>query len=456
MKNKAVDLTKGAILPTILQFAWPILISNIFQQLYNTADTMIVGRYLGEESLAAVGATAAIFELIVGFAIGVSNGIGIVIARQYGAKETEQVKRSVAATGLICLVLSSAIMLLGGLGLKPLLGLLGTPAAIAEQSYSYIFLILMGIGVTFAYNLGAGLLRAIGNSLTALYILVFAAFLNIVLDFYFITQLGLGVRSAGLATIISQGLAAVLCLIYIVKKVPILVPRKEHVVWDKGLYRELLSQGLAMGFMFTIVSIGSVTLQTAINSFGVLIIGAQTTARRLLALSLMPMTAIAASMTTFISQNVGAKQVTRIVRGLKVSAILVSVWGILAMAMLYLWAPFFIQLVSGSTELELLTNATLYLKIATPFYPILGCLFIFRNALQGLGNKVMPMVSSVIELFGKVGFVLFVIPKLGYLGVMICEPLIWVAMTIQLTLSLRREPLIQEGLAGLAKTLQTV
>lgn len=456
MKNRTLDLTRGAILPTLLQFAWPILISNIFQQLYNTADTMIVGRYLGEESLAAVGATGAIFELIIGFAIGVSNGMGIVIARQYGAREEEQVKRSVAAASLISLVLSAVMMTVGLLGIRPLLGLLGTPAAIAEQSYSYISLILMGIGVTFAYNLGAGLLRAIGNSLTALYILVFAAFLNIVLDFYFITELGLGVRSAGLATIISQGLAALLCVIYIAKKVPILVPQKEHVVWDKGLYGELLSQGLAMGFMFTIVSIGTVTLQTAINSFGVLIIGAQTTARRLMALSLMPMTAVAASMTTFVSQNLGAKQLTRIVQGLKVAVGLVVGWGLIAMALMYSWGNVFTQLVSGSTEPELLTNATLYLKIATPLYPVLGCLFTFRNALQGLGNKVMPMVSSVIELFGKVGFVLFVIPKLGYLGVMICEPLIWVAMTIQLTLSLRREPLIQEGLVGLAKTSQTV
>lgn len=456
MKNRTLDLTRGAILPTLLQFAWPILISNIFQQLYNTADTMIVGRYLGEESLAAVGATGAIFELIIGFAIGVSNGMGIVIARQYGAREEEQVKRSVAAASLISLVLSAVMMTLGLLGIRPLLGLLGTPAAIAEQSYSYISLILMGIGVTFAYNLGAGLLRAIGNSLTALYILVFAAFLNIVLDFYFITQLNLGVRSAGFATIISQGLAALLCVIYIAKKVPILVPKKEHVVWDKGLYGELLSQGLAMGFMFTIVSIGTVTLQTAINSFGVLIIGAQTTARRLMALSLMPMTAVAASMTTFVSQNLGAKQLTRIVQGLKVAVGLVVGWGLIAMVLMYSWGNVFTQLVSGSTEPELLTNATLYLKIATPLYPVLGCLFTFRNALQGLGNKVMPMVSSVIELFGKVGFVLFVIPKLGYLGVMICEPLIWVAMTIQLTLSLRRESLIQEGLAGLTKASQTV
>lgn len=231
--------------------------------------------------------------------------MGIVIARHYGAKEEKLLKRSVAATLVIGLVLSGLVMVLGHVGLPSLLDFLGTPAAIVDQSYSYIYLILMGIGITFAYNLGAGLLRAIGNSLVALYFLIFSVCLNVVLDLYFITQLGLGVQSAGLATIISQGVSAVLCYWYIWKKVPILIPKKAHLTWNKGIYADLLGQGLSMGLMFSIVSVGTVILQTAINDFGVLIIGAQTTARRLMALSLMPLTAIAASMTTFVSQNLG-------------------------------------------------------------------------------------------------------------------------------------------------------
>lgn len=437
MTKRVIDLTKGAILPTLLQFAWPILVSNVFQQLYNTADIMIVGHYLGEESLAAVGATAAIFELIIGFSLGVGNGMGIVIARHYGAKAEEELKQSVAATLTIVAVLSGLIMLLGQLGLRPLLDFIGTPDRIADQSYTYIHMILMGIGVTFAYNMGAGLLRAIGNSLVALYFLIFSACLNIVLDLYFITQLGLGVQSAGLATIVSQAVAAVLCYWYIWKKVPILIPQKRHLSWDKGIYGDLLGQGLSMGFMFSIVSIGTVILQTAINGFGVLIIGAQTTARRLLALSLMPMTAVSASVTTFVSQNLGAKQPERIVRGIKTACLLTIIWGLIAMALLYLFAPVLVSLVSGSQEAELLDNADRYLKLVTPFYPVLGCLFVFRNGLQGLGQKLTPLLSSVIELVGKVLCVVFLIPQLGYLGVILCEPLIWVPMTIQLYLSLR-------------------
>lgn len=444
MKTKGIDLTKGAILPTLLQFAWPILISNIFQQLYNTADIMIVGNFLGEDSLAAVGATSAIFELIIGFAIGIGNGMGIVIARHYGAKNEPMIKKAVASTLTIGLVLSVAVMLLGQFGLYPLLRFLGTPEAIIADSYRYIYLIVMGIGVTFAYNLGAGLLRAIGNSLTALYILVFAACLNIILDLYFITQLGLGVQSAGLATIISQAVSAVLCYAYIWKKVDLLIPQKVHFTWDKALYLDLLGQGLSMGLMFSIVSIGTVILQTAINGFGVLIIGAQTTARRLMALSLMPLTATAASMTTFVSQNLGAKKPDRIIDGIKIACRIATVWGILATLLLYTFAPALISLVSGSNQPELLDNAALYLRVATPFYPILGCLFIFRNTLQGLGRKLTPLISSLIELVGKIVFVFFIIPRLGYLGVMLCEPLIWLPMTVQLYIAYRKHPLIAE------------
>lgn len=445
MSKASVNLTKGAILPTILRFAWPIMLSNIFQQLYNTADTMIVGNYLGELALAAVGATSAIFELIIGFSLGVGNGMGIVIARYYGANNPEMIKKSVASTLMIGLVLSLSVMCLGHVGLYPLLDLLGTPEAIIDQAHRYIYLIMMGVGVTFSYNLGAGLLRAIGNSLVALYFLIFSACLNIVLDLYFITQLHLGVQSAGLATIISQGVSAVLCYLYIWKKVKLLIPERRHFVWDKALYFDLLGQGLSMGLMFSIVSIGTVTLQSAINHLGVLIIGAQTTARRIMALSIMPLTATAASMTTFVSQNLGANQPKRIIQGIKQACLLALIWGVIATALLYVFSPSLIVLISGSHQTELVNNASAYLRLSTPFYPILGCLFIFRNTLQGLGRKLTPLISSVIELVGKIAFVLFVIPHLGYLGVMLCEPLLWLPMTTQLFWAYRRHPLIRSA-----------
>lgn len=448
MARKVRDLTQGPILKTLILFALPILVSNLFQQLYNTADTMIVGNYLGEQALAAVGSTAAIFELIIGFSLGVGNGMGIVIARHYGAKDLERLKKSVAATLVIGAGLSGLVMVLGHFGLMPLLKFLGTPDHIIDQAFSYIRLILMGVGITFSYNLGAGLLRSIGDSLVALYFLIFSACLNIVLDLYFITQLGLGVQSAGLATIISQGLSAILCYTYIAKKVNILIPERKHFVWDRATYLDLLGQGLSMGLMFSIVSIGTVMLQTAINGFGVFIIGAQTTARRIMAFSLQPLTATAAGMTTFVSQNLGAKQFDRIRQGVKQACLLAFVWGLSISLLLAIFSPTLIRLISGSQELELINNARLYLLISTPFYPILGCLFILRNTLQGLGEKVIPLLSSVIELVGKLAFVALVIPRLGYMGVILCEPLLWLPMTGQLFYAWRKHPLFQGSALG--------
>ena len=433
-----VDLIDGPILPALLSFALPILLSNIFQQLYNTSDVMIVGRFLGQKSLAAVGATSAIFDLIVGFAVGVGNGMGIIIARNYGAKNEDQLRKSVAATAVIGNILSLFVIFIGAVGLYPMLQFLGTPSAIVAQSYLYISTIVNGVAVTFAYNLCAGLLRAVGDSLAALYFLIIAAILNILLDLYFITQLHLGVQSAGIATIIAQGISALLCLLYIRKKVPFLLPHRKDFVWDKELYQDLLSQGLAMGLMTSIVSIGTVILQSAINQLGTTIISAQVAARRIMSFAVLPITAIASSITTFISQNFGAEQFQRIKKGVTIANLLSWVWSVLVAALLFFTSPSLTSFISGSTNPDLIANASLYLQISSCFYPILASLIILRNSLQGMGKKLTPLTSSFIELFGKIFFVLWIIPHTGYMGVILCEPLIWIPMTLQLIIIYRK------------------
>lgn len=433
-----VDLIDGPILPTLLSFAFPILLSNIFQQLYNTSDVMIVGRFLGQKSLAAVGATSAIFDLIVGFAVGVGNGMGIIIARNYGAKNDDQLRKSVAATAVIGGILSLFVISIGVVGLYPLLQFLGTPPAIIAQSYLYISTIVNGVAVTFAYNLCAGLLRAVGDSLAALYFLIIAAVLNILLDLYFITQLHLGVQSAGIATIIAQSFSALLCFFYIRKKVPFLLPNRNDFVWDQRLYQDLISQGFTMGLMSSIVSIGTVILQSAINKLGMTIISAHISARRIMSFALLPMAAISTSMTTFTSQNFGAKQFRRIQKGVKQACLLSFVWSIIVAILLFFTSPFLTSLISGSTNPNLIANASLYLQISSCFYPILASLIILRNALQGMGKKLTPLTSSFIELFGKIFFVLWIIPHTGYMGVILCEPLIWIPMTLQLIIIYRK------------------
>ena len=443
-KKRSVDLIHGPILPALLSFAFPILLSNIFQQLYNTADVLIVGRFLGQDSLAAVGATTAIFDLIIGFTLGVGNGMGIVIARYYGARNFTKIKEAVAATWILGGLLSILVMLMGFVGLYPLLQYLDTPVEILPQSYQYISMIVTCVGVSFAYNLFAGLLRSIGDSLAALGFLIFSALVNVVLDLYFITQLQLGVQSAGLATIISQGLSAVLCFYYIRKSVPELLPQLKHFKWNKALYADLLEQGLAMGLMSSIVSIGSVILQSSVNTFGA-VISAQTAARRIMAFALLPMTAISSAMTTFASQNLGAKRLDRIVQGLRIGSCLSMSWAGFICIFLFFASPTLVSFLASSTDSYLVENGSLYLQISSAFYPILSLLLIYRNCLQGLGQKVLPLVSSFIELIGKIAFVVLIIPWAGYRGVILCEPLIWVAMTIQLYFSLFRHPLIKEG-----------
>ena len=403
-KKTSVNLLDGPILRSIIAFAIPILISNIFQQLYNTADIMIVGRYLGPNALAGVGATAAIFELVIGFALGVGNGMGVIIARCFGAKDMDQLKHAVASTIMIGLGLSLIVSTIGHFGIYPLLEFLGTPAEIIDLSYAIV---------------------------------------NIILDLFFITQLHLGVQSAGLATIISQGLSAILCYFYIRKRANFLLPKRKHFTWDKELYLDLLGQGLAMGLMTSIVSIGTVTLQTSINALGATIISAQTSARRIMSFSMLPVSAIASSLTTFTSQNLGANRPHRIQRGIYLGSIVAIAWTIFIAITLFFASPTLNELISGSTDPELISNASLYNRISSSFYPVLAVLLVLRNSLQGLGQKITPLISSFIELFGKILFVIFIIPSTGYIGVIFCEPLIWVPMTIQLYYSYKHQPIIQ-------------
>ena len=443
MKKTSVNLLEGPILRAMIAFAIPVMIANIFQQLYNTVDIMIVGRFLGEESLAAVGATAAIFELVVGFALGIGNGMGIVIARHYGAGNYEKLKSAVAATFVIGGVLSIVIAVLGNFTLYPLLKLLGTPSNIIAQSYEYIYLIVVFVGIAFAYNLCAGLLRAVGDSKAALYFLIFSAIINIILDIYFIAYLHFGVRSPGVATIISQGVSAVLCFTYIRKKTPFLIPSKKHFTWNKKLYVDLLGQGMSMGLMFSVVSIGTVILQTSINALGSTIISAQTSARRIMIFALLPIIAMNATVTTFTSQNFGARQYRRIVEGLRQAMAIAITWSIFISIVLFFASPYLNELVTGSNDEELIYQASLYLKISSAFYPILSVLVILRNALQGLGQKMMPLLSSIIEMLGKIFFVIFIIPSTGYLGVILVEPILWVVMATQLYYAFRKEPVIR-------------
>ena len=437
--NMNVDLMHGPILKSLLLFMLPILISNLFQQLYNTVDTMIVGNVLGDTALAAIG---SIYELLVGFGIGIGNGLAIVAARSYGAQDEDLLKRTVTGSVVIGLIASLVITAAGFLGLRPLLQLLDTPAEILEDAYSYIIVIDLGVIVMFLYNLCAGLLRAIGNSVMPLVFLLISSALNVGLDLWFIAGVGMGVRGAAVATVIAQGISVVLCVLYVLARVRILIPEKKHFAVGSHLYWELFSQSISMGLMSSIVSAGSVVLQYGINGLGTLTIAGHTAARKLFAFTDMPLISMANAGSTFVSQNRGANQPDRVRRGMRQMYLYSVVVMVAAVVLMNFGAEWMVQLISGSTEPIVLENGARYLLWNAPFYAVLGVLLCTRYALQSLGQKVLPLFSSVIELVGKVIFVLVFIPKFAYNAVILCEPIIWCFMTAYLVAVYLHEPFV--------------
>ena len=437
-----VDLMHGPIFRSLVLFMLPILISNMFQQLYNTVDTMIVGNVLGDTALAAIGSCGAIYELLVGFGLGIGNGLAIVAARAYGAQDEDLLKRTVAGSLVIGLAASLTITMAGFFGLRPLLELLDTPAEILEDAYRYIIIIDLGVIVMFAYNLCAGLLRAIGNSVMPLVFLLLSSALNVVLDLWFIAGMGLGVAGAAVATVIAQGVSVVLCILYVMARVRILIPGRKHLDVGRKLYWDLFSQSISMGLMSSIVSAGSVVLQYGINGLGTLTIAGHTAARKLFAFTDMPLISMANAGSTFVSQNRGANQPDRVRRGMRQMYLYSVVVMVAAVVLMNFGAQWMVQLISGSSEPIVLENGARYLLWNAPFYAVLGVLLCTRYALQSLGQKVLPLFSSVIELVGKVIFVLVFIPKFQYNAVILCEPIIWCFMTAYLVAVYLHEPFV--------------
>ncbi len=439
MKLLRVDMLNDSIGKSLIIFTIPIFIASLFQQLYNTADIMVVGYCLGESSLAAIGSTASVYELLVGFALGVGNGMSIVTARGYGMGDENYMKKTVAGSIVIGVGLTAIIMLFAKFGLYGLMEILQTPKDIIEEAYDYIFLVTMCVAVMFAYNLAAGLLRAVGDSFMPLIFLVFSSVLNVFLDIVFIKVGKMGIEGAALATVISQGISAFLCIVYIVKRVPELIPSARHFKGDIELYKELLGQGFSMGFMLSIVSLGTVMIQYGVNGIGKLTIAGHTASRRLSYFFMMPLYTLGTAFSTFTSQNKGAGQRGRIIKGFKIATVMSVAISVLLGIGALLWSKELVALISGSIVDEVVNTGTRYMMWNGPFLWIVGILFLFRNMAQGIGWKVVPLINSIIECIGKFVFVLLLVPKIGYFAVIICEPVMWVLMTAQLCFSFLKD-----------------
>lgn len=438
------DLTKGSPGKLMIQFAIPILIGNIFQLFYSLVDTRIVGSTLGNEALAAVGATSTVNNLIIGFLIGLTNGFSILVARDFGAQRTEEVKKDVGGTLKLGLIISLILTVLSLIFLTPLLQALNMPQELMAQGTSYIRVILAGMTVAMLYNICASILRAIGDTVTPLIFLVFSTLMNVGLDYLFILGFKTGVEGAAYATVISQSVAALMCFIYIWKRYPLLHIKKEHLKTDQELNKSLLSTGLSMGMMQSLVALGTVALQGAINILGTNIIVAHTGARKITEIFMLPFSVLGMTMATYCSQNLGAGKIKRIKEGLKQVVYIAFGWCAIVILISYTAAPILVQVVTATKIKEVIENASLYLKIDTLFYFVTAMICIFRNALQGIGDSMTTIISSFIELVGKVLIAVFLTPSLKYMGIIVAEPIVWILMVIPLVIKILTTPVLKE------------
>lgn len=428
------DLTKGNIPKLIFSFAIPLLFGNIFQLFYNLADTRIVGEFVGENALGAVGATSALNTVIVGFLNGLSNGFGIVSAKYFGEKSYDKLKRSVAHALMLGLGTSLIFTIASLIFTEPLLKVLNTPNSIIEQSKAYITIIFAGMTATLLYNVCAGMLSAIGDTLSPLIFLIISTFVNIGLDLLFVRVFNMGVEGAAYATIIAQALSFILCMIYIAKKHRILVPRLKDFKLDKRLSLDMYSTGFSMGLMISLVGIGTVVMQGAINNFGTKIIVSHTISRKISEIYFLPISVFGMASATFSSQNFGAGKIDRVKKGLITTTLITFGWSLIVILASWTITPFLAKLITGTSNSEIIAITVKYMKINTALYFVLDIVIMFRNALQGVGDKITPIVSSIIELVGKCLVAKMLAPKLGYLGIMISEPLVWIGMAIILTI----------------------
>lgn len=439
MKN----LTVGKPLKLILYFAVPLFIGQLFQLFYSLVDTRIVGETLGKTALAAVGATTTLSDLLVALLNGFTNGAAIIVATYFGAGEEKQMKKAVGGTILLGAGLSVIISGLCLVFLMPILRFLNISDDILAQSKSYIGIVLAGLLAATLYNVCAAILRAIGDSVTPLVFLILASFLNIFLDYTFILYGHMGVAGAALATVISQAVSALLCFIYMFRKYPSLRLNKEDMRISSEVYGKLISSGLSMGFMASFVSLGTFALQTSINTFGSNIIVAHTAARKATSVFMLPFSVFGTTLATYCGQNLGAGKYSRIKKGIRDTVLLTFGWCVLVMIVAYTLSPQLIQLITSSTEPEILDTASLYLKINTTFYFVPAVICLFRNSMQGFGDNRTPVFSSSLELIGKVMIVLWLAPTIGYMGIIVSEPIVWAIMVIPLIVNMVRNPIFK-------------
>ena len=420
------DLTEGKPLKLILSFAAPLLFGMLFQQLYSFVDTAIVGRYLGTEKLAAVGATGSVNFLVIGLCLGFCSGFSIPIAQAFGAKDEHEVRRSVWHAAVLSAGLAVIFGLAATLLCKPLLRLMNTPEEILDSSASYIRIIFAAIPCCVLYNMASGILRSLGDSKTPVVFLVLASLVNIVLDLFLIIVCKMDVAGAAVATAVSQLIAGIGCLVVMIRRFPILKLTVADRRFSVKRSWSMLGIGLPMGLQFSITAIGSVVVQWSVNGLGVDAVAAVSAAQKLSMFFACVFDALASTMATYAGQNTGARKLDRVGQGLRCASVVGTVYCVLALGVVMLFGDKMLGLFIDGESAEVLALGFRYLKINASFYIPLLFVNIVRLSIQGMGFTRVAMFAGLCEMVARTAVALLVVPAAGFAGACFANPAAWV------------------------------
>ena len=421
------DMTNGSPSKHILGFAVPMLFGMLFQQFYNLVDTIIVGKTLGVEALAGVGATGSINFMIIGFCMGVCNGFVIPVAQCFGAKKPADLRKYVF-NGYICSIVFAIVLTLASvIFCRKILIVMNTPADIIDHAYNYIVVIFIGIPTVFLYNMVSGVIRSLGDSKTPVVFLVLSSIINVVLDFFLILVCKMGVAGAGWATVTSQLISGLTCLIYMYKKYDILKGDKSERVLDRRFITNLCMNGVPMGLQYSITAIGSTILQAAVNTLGSTYVAAMTAGSKMFNFTCCPFDALGSTMATYAGQNVGAAKIKRLGQGVRSAMIIGSIYSVLSLIALYFTTDYIALLFVNASETTIIALTRQFILASACFYIPLTGVNVVRFCIQGMGFSVFAISAGILEMIGRAFAAIILIPSIGFMGACLASPIAWIA-----------------------------
>ena len=431
-KNKTNDMTVGSPVKLIIQFMIPMFLGNVFQQFYNIVDSIVAGQFIGVDALAAIGSTGSLMFFVTGWPNGLSSGFAIIVAQRFGARKYDEMRHYVAMSfylmAAFALVMTAAFLALN----EPILRLMNSPENVMQDVKSYMGIIYAGLIITAAYDILAAVLRALGDSRSPLYFLIISAGINVVLDIALICVFGMGVEGCAYATVLAQGISAMCCIIYIVKKYPILHLKKENFAISLDSFRRLIALGIPMGLQFSITAIGTIIVQGAVNIYGTTYMAGFSAAGKIQNIASMVAVSMGATIATYVGQNRGAGKMDRVKQGVNYCWIMLLVWSVIEMLLMYFGGKYFTYLFVSSSQTDVINVSVTYFHTVFWAYPFLCTIFLFRNALQGMGYGLVPMLGGVFELVARTAIVVFVAGKTTFAGVCLADPVAWIAALIPL------------------------